>query len=484
MKKLIIGILAALALTACNVDEFLNVKPIGKIIPSTVSDFDLLMNDYQTTLYKLNNMRYIDPDAYLTDADYNSLWYEYLKQNYKWESDYYGLNGFDEGYDLTYRNIMTYNTVIEGIDAAELDGFSEDDRQRIKGEAIGSRALDLFLLAQEYGPAYGSNTLNDPCIVMPIKIDLGAQLSRSTVEEVYTKILSDVQIAINLLENVAPVHNVRNNMRPGKAAIRALLAEIHLAMGNFSEAAQAADETLAMYSFVQDYINDIHLANPSNTWAGVVDSNSEFVFNRLTDDKSVLWNRYSSATFRDGWHMLYHPDLVTLFTEDYDNDLSVNSDQRWNFFSSQRGYYSAEDDYTPNYIYATYKRQVSVGMSVALTLLNAAESKARLGDNQGALNALNTLLKNRILGFTDLTIADVTDVLRLVKNERRKEFTASGLNVVDLKRYHALGDAVATYTRTILGETFTLAPGSNEYFPPIYAKALEQNPNLSPKPYN
>ena len=484
MKKIIIGILITFAFTACDVDEFLDVKPIGTIIPTTVNDFDLLLNDFTITQYKLNNLRYIDPDAYLEDSGYTSLWYEYLRQNYKWADDYYGVNGRDEGYEGTYFNLMTFNTVLAGIDGAELDGKSQEDRKRIKGEALGSRALDLFLLAEEYGPAYSTSTLNDPCIIMPLSVDLAAQLPRSTVQEVYTQILNDVNAAIIILDEVAPIHNKRNNIRPGKAAIHALLAEVHLAMGNFTEAAQVAEQTLAMYNYLQNYVNgDIKMVDEDNAWAGLVNANDEFIFNRLTDDESVLWNRYSSATFRDGWHMLYHPDLVNLFTDDYDGDGSTLSDQRWNFFSSQRGYYSKDDDYSPNYIYSTYKRQVSVGMSVPLTLLNLAESKARLGDNQGALDAVNTLLRNRILNFTDLTTADVSDVLQLVKNERRKEFTASGMNVVDLKRYYAYGDTVDTYTRTVLGENLTLAPGSNGYYPPIYRLVLQQNPNITAKPY-
>lgn len=485
MKKIIIGIYVVLAFTACNVNDFLDVEPIGKIIPSTVSDFDLLLNDFQMTQNALYNLKYIDPDAFLTDNDYDELWYEYLKQNYKWADDYYGVSRFDEGYTTRYKNIMTCNTILVNIDGADLGDENERTRQRIKGEALASRALDLFLLAQEYGPAYRASTLNDPCIIMPLEVDLAAKLPRSSVEEVYTQILDDVKEAILILEDVAPVHDLSNNMRPGKAAVKALLAEIHLHMGNFAEAAKAADETLAMYDFVYDYVNEIELVDPGNTWAGISDLSGSLVFNRLTDTESVLWNRVSAAgVYRDGWHTLYHDNLVAVFAEDYDKNPSMQSDQRWNFFSSQRGYYSADTDFSPNYIYASYKRQVSVGMSVPLTLLNAAESKARLDDNQGALDAINTLLRNRIIGFTDLTTADVSDVLTLVKNERRKEFAGTGLNVVNLKRYHAYGDDVPTYTRTILGETFTLAPGSNQYIVPIYIKVLDQNPNISAKPYD
>ncbi|MBL4561843.1 MAG: RagB/SusD family nutrient uptake outer membrane protein [Labilibaculum sp.] len=485
MKNILLGILIALAVSACSVDDFLDVKPIGKIIPSTVSDFDLLLNDYQMSQSALYNLKYIDPDVYLTDESFTDLWYEPLKQTYLWADDYYGISGGDDSYIRSYKNIMTFNTILADIDNADLEDAADEDRIRIKGEALGGRALDLFLLAEEYGPAYSDENLDLPCVIMPLEVNLGAKSSRSTVKEVYNRILEDTKEAMKLLDQVAPVHDVTNNLRPGRAAIRALLAEVYLSMGDFQQSAQYADETLSMYNFVYNYVSDLQLKTTDNKWDGVVDADGNKIFWRLTDTKSTLWSRYFfRVATREGVHSLYHPDLVAIYAEDYDNDPNSNSDQRWNFFASKTGY-GGGTDYSPYYIFASdVNRQISVGMSVPLILLNAAESKARLGnDDQGALDALNILLRNRIVGFTDLTLADVPDVLALVKKERRKEFTASGLNVINLKRYHAYGDAVDTYTRTVFGETYTLEPGSNKYIVPIYQKALNQNPNISAKPY-
>lgn len=54
----------------------------------------------------------------------------------------------------------------------------------------------------------------------------------------------------------------------------------------------------------------------------------------------------------------------------------------------------------------------------------------------------------------------------------------TGLNLWDLKRYHAYGESIPTFTRIVNGETFTLEPGSSKYIVPISKKVKAFNPNL------
>ena len=72
-----------------------------------------------------------------------------------------------------------------------------------------------------------------------------------------------------------------------------------------------------------------------------------------------------------------------------------------------------------------------------------------------------------------------TALLTEIKNERRRELFATGLNLTDLKRYHAYGDLVPTYTRNVNGTTYTLEPGSYKYVVPICQKIRNMNPNLN-----
>ena len=80
--------------------------------------------------------------------------------------------------------------------------------------------------------------------------------------------------------------------------------------------------------------------------------------------------------------------------------------------------------------------------------------------------------------LTNADFADNAAVLKRVKEERRKELIATGYNFVDQKRYHAYGDAVPTFTRTIGSKTVTLAPGSANYVLEVSPKVKSLNPNL------
>jgi hypothetical protein len=233
-------------------------------------------------------------------------------------------------------------------------------------------------------------------------------------------------------------------------------------MGDFAAAKTYSDEALAMYDYLYDYTT-ISLINSSNPWKGINVTDFRDSYNQ----KNVIWNRYHRYDYQVNYH-LYHPDLVALYDKD--------NDQRWKLFSHTADRFGK--DYSPNYLYAKYRFTTQIGISVEMMILVNAEAKARTGDDTGAIAMLNTLLEKRLLNFTPLTTATVPDVLQRIKEERRKEFAGTAINFLDLKRYHAYGETIPTFTRTINGQTYTLEPGSSKYVCPISAKVLLFNPNL------
>lgn len=461
MKKQIIFLLITAMFFSCDVDKFLDVKPTGTLIPETVEHFDKLLEDYKVTYPAMNNIAYMDPDAYMPGKNYNDLWQAKWKKQYQWSQTPYTEEEDDFDWIYRYEVIHVYNLIINEIDGAPLGNRSEADRKRVKGEAYAMRAMDYFILVNEYAPHISSSTLDVPAIPMPLTIDLAAQLPRSTVGEVYDQLISDLSTAQTLLED-APIYHEDANFRPGQAAMKALFALVNLYKGNFEEARDLSNEALSMYNYVYDF-TELTNKNEGDAWSGL----SITDFDYSTDAKSVLWNRYHRWVFYDP-AQLFHPDLLALFDQE--------NDQRFILFSSDHTYFG--DDVSPNYAYARYYAENQVGITIPNLILVNAEAKARTGDNQGALDALNSLLEKRILNFNPLTTSNTPDVLQKVKEERRKELMATGANFIDLKRYHAYGESIPTYTRTVNGETFTLAPGSQEYVVPISAKIKAFNPNL------
>lgn len=464
MKKQILILLSTiLFLGSCTItDDFLDVIPTGRLIPQTVEDFDKLLENPAASFQAWENMSYMDPDTYMPGKNYTNMYMNKWKRQYEWAEEQYTAEEKDLDWINRYDMIFVYNLIIADIDGAKLGARSESDRDRVKGEAYAQRAMDYFLLVNEYAPHISASNQDAPGIPMPLKIDLTAQLPRSTVGEVYTQILSDLDKAEVLLNN-APIYNYRANFRPGKAAIKALHALVNLYEGNFEDAKKFSNEALDLYDFVYDFTK-ISNKEEGDAWSGLNISD----FDYSTDAKSVLWNRFHRWTYYKP-AQLYHPDLLALFDQD--------NDQRFILFSSDHTYYGA--DVSPNFAYARYYAETNSGITVPNLMLVNAEAKARTGDGPGAMEALNRLLVKRIKNFVPLVHTDAATTLQIIKNERRKELMATGNNFIDLKRYHAYGETIPTFTRTIPdGQTFTLEPGSSKYVVPISKKIRNFNPNL------
>lgn len=469
MKLRYIYILLIASLMACeNPDDFLDVKPTGQTIPTTLEDFDLMLNDYAILRERLTNIRFMDPDVYQSSASFSNINnYEGAKNinAYTWQGVLYTQDQDDPDYVENYYYIHVMNQILELVDDAPVGNFDPNKRNILKAEALAQRSMELFIQVNEYAEHYDASDLNRPGVPMPLEIDLQAQLGRSTSAAVYDQIIVDLNTALTLLPDAYPAINVRANFRPGKASIYALLAEVYLYMGDFENAKTYSDMALSLYSFLYD-LNTIDFKDPASPWGGYNDGELEY----STFDQQVLWNRYTNWAFSSPFQ-LYSPDLVSLFDQ--------ANDRRWYLFATQVS--NSGIDVSPDYIYMYSDAERNTGMTTPRLLLTNAEAKVRTGEGAAAITALNTLLQNRLVIYTPLTYVDDATTLQLIKDERRKELVGTGSNLFDQKRYHVLGEAVPTYTRTNpeTGETFTLAPGDEGYVVSIPLNVQAINPNLN-----
>ncbi|MGJ5642613.1 RagB/SusD family nutrient uptake outer membrane protein [Formosa sp. S-31] len=464
--KILIYTLFVGILSACNPDEFLDVYPTGSTIPTTVEDFDKLLENPDVAADETaRNLTFMDPDVSLPNAfydGYNSV----IQFQYVWDAQPYNdVSYTDSDWNDRYSKIMTFNTILQDVDGADLGNRLETDRARVKGEALAQRAYELFSLVTEYGAAYSANNTDAPGIPMPLEVDLTAQLSRKSVGEVYAQIEKDLDAAENLLQNNNPI-NTGANFRPGMASIYGLQALVALTKGDFGKANTYADRALNLYHFLYDYTG-ITNNTEGNAWSGLPITNLDY----STTTENVVWNR----EHRDDYQVInvfYGEPLLQLFDQE--------NDQRFILFHSTESYTGVS--VSPSIVYASYRRTVQAGLTTPDLYLISAEAKVRTGDRAGALSRLNTLLENRILNFTPYTADSFSDdaaVLELVKAERRKEFMASGKNFLDQKRYVAYGDNVPTFERNVNGNIFTLEPDQESYMVPISLNIQSLNPNLN-----
>ncbi|QTD36909.1 RagB/SusD family nutrient uptake outer membrane protein [Polaribacter batillariae] len=467
MRVFKIYFLFAILMFSCeSPDDFLDVIPTDKVIPTTVEDFDKLMNNPLISRSRQENISFMDPDVFMSEVSFGSITGDNVNINaYTWQSELYNITENDPDYNETYQFIHISNQVLADIDEASLGVFNENNRQNIKAEAYAQRAMEYFLAVTEYAPAYNPENTTTPAIPMPLKVDLQALLSKSSIGEVYNQIIADLNRSLDLFSIDYPAINETANFRPGVASIYALLAEVYLFMGDFEQSKINSNKALDLYNYLYDW-NEIDFIDPSNPWQGY--NINDFQFSTL--NKSVIWNRGHRSDYQNPFQ-LYHPDLEALYDKD--------NDRRWYLRSTQTSF--GDQDVSPYYIYLFSRSETNVGLTTSRLLLTNAEAKARTNDGTGAIAALNTLLEKRISNFTPLTHVDNPTTLLTIKNERRKELHGTALNVFDQKRYRIYGDNVPTYTRTNpeTGETFTLEPGGNGYRVNIPAKVRELNPNLN-----
>lgn len=148
----------------------------------------------------------------------------------------------------SYDCINICNNVLSAIDTVV-----EADRDRVKGEALFLRSMMYFDLVRFYAKAYepgGSNSqLGVPLILTPTDLITGSNnVGRNTVEEVYTKVLADLELAASTLPE-------ENGYYATSGAANALLARVCLQKGDFAKARDAANKVIGsgLYSLTSTY---------------------------------------------------------------------------------------------------------------------------------------------------------------------------------------------------------------------------------------
>jgi tetratricopeptide (TPR) repeat protein len=459
-----------LTLSSCqDPDEFLNVVPTGIIIPSTLEDHDKMLQDYAILRSMGLNIRFMDPDVFHNQASFSTISSNSVSVNaYTWKHDIFNETQVDQDYNNYYYYIHVMNQILQDVDNAPPGSFDPKNRGSIKAQALAQRAMEYFLTVNEYAHHYNPAKLDIPGVAMPLKIDLQAQLGKSTVKKVYDQIISDLNQSLSLFPANYPAINEYANFRPGRASVYALLAEVYLYMGNFEAAKTNSNMALSMYNYLYDY-KTINFASPSNPWLGYT-APASVDWYAGTLNKEIIWHRYLEWSYTNPFQ-LYSPELESLYDK-------VN-DKRWTLFSTQRS--RTNVSVSPNNIYMYPNSERCNGLSVPRLMLTNAEAKIRTNDGPGAIAILNTLLAKRIVNFTSLSHTNNASTLQIIKNERRKELAGSSVNLYDQKRYHVYGELVPTYTRTnpTTNEVFTLVPGSDGYVVKIAQSIRNLNPNLN-----
>lgn len=244
---------------------------------------------------------------------------------------YYVVNTTDDKilnhWRALYRGISRANLIIQHIDNPDIE-IEDAERQSIKGQALFLRGYYFFMLVSRFG---GVPLVLDPPISSENEV---IQLPRSTVEEVYTQILIDMEAAADLVPEIA---DVGSSGYLSKSAVWGILARVNLYMaGNplqdhsrFEQAALWAKKLIDLGfhrlnpSYEQVFINyaqDLYDMQES-IWEVEFWGNGTGVYNTTGGAVGILNGIPYSATGAAGWGFSQgivrpHPWLYNLYDSD------------------------------------------------------------------------------------------------------------------------------------------------------------------------
>lgn len=256
--KLFLTLMIGVTLMGC--DDLLELEP-----QASISD-DIALStpgNVQTAL--------VGAYALLGGADTYGGSYIYLSEIYSAPSDEIYFNGtFIDPFDINGKNIIVTNAYVTRVWTASynvinrannvlgaLDVFGTDTatRNRVEAEARFIRGIAYYNLVQAFGKAYndGDPATNPgvPIILTPTRVvDESLQVPRNTVAEVYAQAVTDLTAAKDALPP-------SNGFYADTYAASALLARIHLAMGNFAGAAAESNRVIGSGNYdLEDDIAD------------------------------------------------------------------------------------------------------------------------------------------------------------------------------------------------------------------------------------
>lgn len=456
---LLLTFFGLLSLQACK--KFLDISPPSTSVnPTTIKDFQEILNSDSLSSCHFFLLDMMSDDLTFSDAQVAAPSNFYLR-SYLWQNLIWNPSDVDVMYNSTYTRILQMNVILDRVDAAPADQFNTPQNKSVViSQALINRAWYYLQLVNAYGKAYDATTAaTDPGVPLVITAGTNALPARASVAQVYAKIISDLKTAVN---NPFLGSKGSDIIHPGKSAGYALLARTYLYQGDYVNASNYADSTLATQSTLQNYGASTY-ANPSQLPDLV--SNPEILLGRVSIDPA-FYSFYINTVMPSA-------TLTSTLT---------TSDLRY----SKK--FVAPFRFAP----ATYRLSLGNSMvfdnsvGVPEVMLIKAECLARSGSFAEAGALLAELRTNRLPSFiVDNRDYTADNTFGYVLDERRRElFYHGGLRLFDLKRLNkdaALRQDIKRLNQ--MGETITTLPaGSGKYLVPFSPNVLAANPNIVQNP--
>ncbi len=467
MKKIIfktfiypVAVMLLLMTASCS-EEFLELQPSGAAdlnsAIQSLDDYKAAVNGMYSGLQSANYYgRYfiLVPDVMSDDVKQNAQ-----ANRARDFADYVAnvQDGIAAGmFNTIYNVINRANTVINA--ETEVPAAVQNQKDQYRGEAFAVRALAHFdlvrIFAQHYGFTSGNSHAGIPIVTV---FDQESKPARSTVAEVYTQIISDLEQSVSLM-----TIDQANPGRISKETAQALLARVNLYMGNWARAEQFATSVInsGNYSLLS---NDAY----ADSWNQQYSSESIFsIFFRSDDDNGsdALGRMYIVEGYGD---YLPSQDVVGLIPE---------GDARLGIFKEDPNLSGVLGTIRVNKYPNPAVQNSTPVVRLSEMYLIRAEARAMQGNEAGAQEDV-TLIRQRGLPTADAVTATGQGLLDEIEKERRIELMFEGHRLWDLMRKKQ-----GVFRTDCTGLTCEISYPNDRFVAPIPQREVDANPNMVQNP--
>ncbi|WP_170150693.1 RagB/SusD family nutrient uptake outer membrane protein [Marinifilum flexuosum] len=437
LKNCLYILMAGISLTSC--DDFLDVKPADKVIPETYEDYRKLQTGaHEVGLIDRSRSTIFTDETILDEWGAEA---EEFQDYYLWKT-VLGSKARALPYQQFFKVIFFENEII--AQAANMKEGSKEEIDQLVAEAYFMRAYMHFNLLNMYAKPYNKATAStDNGVPIVTEIDIEQAFPVSTVEEVYTQILSDVDSTLKYIN--IDEYGKGLNYRVSKIATYGIKSRMHLYRGEYLLAKNAALEALK----INDQLVDLNMEDATMPYHY---TSIENVFAAEQTFDNIL-----------NFNVKVSNELISKYNA---KDLRLSK-----YYSSSWGSYSVNKGRVP-----THK----CSLRISELYLILAESEAQLNvDLAKAKEYLNTLKKNRleadfyVIEESRINAMNQDDLIDEIADERFRELAFEGHRWYDLRR-----TTQQSITHNFGGETEVLKQGDPRYTISFPQEAIDNNPNL------
>lgn len=318
---------------------------------------------------------------------------------------------FSGFWDNSYRGINAVNNVL--VSLPDIKDMTDAQKSQIEGECKFIRGVMIFEMLRIWGHQYGHKTDNSqPGVIIrtaPTRGTAGLAIGRSTVEDCYTQVISDLKASENLLSDA------KRDGYATKSAAQAYLARVYFQKNDFANAYAYADLIKKGGKFSL-------AATPRDVFfkGGNTESIFQMALTTQTNSFGAIRGMYQKTAFGEP-PFTVSPDFAAAL------DASPSSDLRKQQYVKQSG----STRYCTKY--DTLIANVNV-IRYAEILFIHAEAGLELGKPESEVLADVNLIRKRAGLTDDNTTTGKSALLNLIGKERRLEMCFEGDRFHYLKR--------------------------------------------------